>query len=433
MATIAGDEITEAIMEACLTDFQTAEALKRRLGQEETLKYINILGYDAEISGDALYKQIRPAIEQLVRVVAERVAVTNHKPPAALFLVGGGSQLPNLCAMVAGELGMEENRVAVGGMANMKKQAVSAEQIFGPEFATPLGIAITASRREKDEAFTVTVNQDKVPMLGAWEMTVLDALQLAGYKYSKIMGRAGRMLIFELDGERRSRRGGLPGASVVTRNGQPCALGDKVIPGDLLVFEPAVAGKDAVLTVEEVAGEQKPLALRVNGISYTAGHFTQVNGRPAAPGQLVRSMDAIFHRSIQTVDDLCGDLELNLDLYEIFVNGKKESGAYLLNDEDNVETRLRADKTEAPRQTSRQAPAGAAGKEPSLISLNGAPLYLPAKENDESYYVVDMFSHVDMDLKNPSGTLVLTVNGREASFVQALREGDEVVIRWADD
>ena len=343
MATVAGDEVTEAIMEACLVDFDTAEGLKRKLGETGSIRYTNILGYEGETDGESLYQQIMPTIRHLVEVVGEKVSGVNKRPPAAVFLVGGGSQLPGLCAMVAKELGMEENRVAVGGGANMHKQATSDDAIFGPEYATPLGIAITAGQRDTDEAFAFSVNGETVPMLGVWEMTVLDALQLAGFKYGQIMGRAGRSLIYTVNGERHARRGGLPTASVITCNGNACALGDKIAPGDQILFEPAVIGADASLSVEEVSGEQDPLYIWVNGINYPVGRFLMVNGRPAEAGQHVRSMDVIRQKAVLTVEDLCSDLEINLSLYEIFVNDAPEMGDYALASGDYVETRLRGD------------------------------------------------------------------------------------------
>ena len=438
MATVAGDEITEAIMEACLSDFHTAEELKRKLGDRERITYTNILDYRVETSGESLYQQVKPAVDHLVYVICERIGDINKKAPAAVFLVGGGSRLPNLCAMVAGELGMEESRVAVGGSANMRKQADSAEDIYGPEFATPLGIAITAAQRERDEAFTFSVNQEKVPMLGVWEMTVLDALQLAGYRYGQIMGRAGRTLIYELDGERRSRRGGLPGSSVVYINGNPCSIGDKVAPGDQLLFQPAATGKDAALTLEEAAGDLYPLSLRVNGVNYAAGRMALINGRPAPSGQNIRSMDVISRKSILTLEDLYGDLELERELYEIFINDALPSAGYALKDGDEVETRLRGESRGLPADMSHD-PGSAGGIEAAvpgrtlLVYLNGEALDLKPKEDGAPHCFVDMFTYVNIDMKIPHGDLIQTVNGREAAYMLELADGDEIMIRWSED
>ncbi len=369
MATVAGDEITEAIMESCLVDFQTAEELKRQLGHEGLLSYTNILGFPMEISSSDLYSQIQTVIEHLAQVIADKILAINKKPPAAVFLVGGASQVPHLRQLAAKKLGMEENRVAVGGSMNMKKMVESAEEVFGPEFATPVGIALTASLREREKAFSLMVNEEKVPLLGGWEMTVLDALQLAGYKYSQIMGRAGHSLIYEVNSQRRSKRGGLPQGAVIFCNGQPAALGDSVGPGDRIEFQPAVNGVDANLAIEDLEGTLNAVSVIINGINFTAGTTAYVNGRLAAPGQLIRSMDSIKWKTIITLDDLCQDLKINLQLYEIFVNDKKESGLYMLNKGDNIETRLRKENRsiQLAEEVAEAAPANLANKEEASV------------------------------------------------------------------
>ena len=460
MATVAGDEITEAIMEECLADFSTAEELKRKLGDPRPMAFTNILGYASEIQGDVLYQRIMPAVANMVKVLGEKVSGINGRPPAAVFLVGGGSRLPDLCAMVAKELGMEENRIAVGGSANMMKQASAQEDIFGPEFATPLGIAVTAGRQDKDDTFHVLVNGERIAMPGAWEMSVQDALLLAGYKYGQIMGRTGKTLIYEIDGERRFKRGGLPGVALITHNGSPCALGDLIVPGDQVVFQPPAAGEDAVLSLEEAGGPQAPLTIRVNGVPYPAGRCTLVNGRMAEPASLIRSMDVLRQIEVTSIDELCRDLNINLDLYEIYVNDRKAAGDAGLEDGDLVETRIRLDNigyepepqrfgTEESEEDEEGGEdlAGAYEEEsgqntfvppviygkPLQVYLNGKALLLPAKEEGEAHYFVDMFSYVDIDTKNPRGALVQTVNGKEASYVLELAEGDEIFIHWDAD
>ena len=356
MATVAGDEVTEAIMEFCLTDFRTAEDMKKMLGEAGPIPYTNILGFASAIDSADLYAGIKPAIQLMVDGIGERISSANLKAPAAVFLVGGGSQLPHLDAMVATALGLEESRVVVGGATHMRKQAVSTEDIFGPEFATPLGIAVTASERERDEAFSISVNEEKVSMLGAWDMTVLDALQMAGFKYEQIIGRAGRALIYVLNGERQAKRGGWPSASTISRNDEPCALSDKVEPGDKLLFVPALPGEDAALCIEEVTGPPAPIEVSINGIPFPAGRIVHVQGKLPEPGQAIKGMDEITWKALDTLGDLCRELDLREDLYEVRINGMKEKEGYALRMGDRVEIRLRADEPEAAQPGGAEQP-----------------------------------------------------------------------------
>ena len=83
---------------------------------------------------------------------------------------------------------MTESRVSVGGSSYMKKVVASDCDIFGSEYATPVGIALTAASGQGLDAFTVTINDTKLRLVDNWDMTLLDTLLISGVKYSQIMG-----------------------------------------------------------------------------------------------------------------------------------------------------------------------------------------------------------------------------------------------------
>ena len=64
-----------------------------------------------------------------------------------------------------------------------------------------------------------------------------------------------------------------------------------------------------------------------------------------------------------------------------------------------------------------------------LFYLNGSPLRLPRKKDGQPYYLMDMIEYSGIDLKNPAGTVKLTVNGMMGMFQQELRERDAIEIR----
>ncbi|MFQ9918685.1 MAG: cell division FtsA domain-containing protein [Flavonifractor plautii] len=55
MATVAGDEITEALMRACLVDFPTAEAMKLELGRSKSVSFTDILGLEQTLPAEELF------------------------------------------------------------------------------------------------------------------------------------------------------------------------------------------------------------------------------------------------------------------------------------------------------------------------------------------------------------------------------------------
>lgn len=144
MVTLAGDEITEALMRALLVDFRTAEAIKRDLWNGADLHYTDILGVENTTSYAAVYEVIQEPMRRLAEAIAAQVSSVNGGAPSAVFLAGGGSRLRELREEVAQCLGMEERRVSMAGN-HYAKSAFSEElDLERPEYATPLGIAISA-------------------------------------------------------------------------------------------------------------------------------------------------------------------------------------------------------------------------------------------------------------------------------------------------
>ncbi len=157
---------------------------------------------------------------------------------------------------MAKELAMEENRVAVGGSNYMKKMAVSDEEVFGPEYATPIGIALTAAKSGGQDFFTITFNKEQTHLPGSWDTSILGILQSKGYRYDQIIGRAGRVLSYRVNGERRIVRGGPQKQARIIKNGEPSTLYERVQPGDVVTFIPATQGKDAVLLLSDLLREE---------------------------------------------------------------------------------------------------------------------------------------------------------------------------------
>ena len=60
MATVAGDEITEALMNAFLVDFHTAERLKTSLESREPVVFTDILGLEQSATGAKRPPPVRP-------------------------------------------------------------------------------------------------------------------------------------------------------------------------------------------------------------------------------------------------------------------------------------------------------------------------------------------------------------------------------------
>lgn len=439
MATIAGDEITEAVMQEYLVDFQTAEKMKRCASAGAPIAYTNILGLELEEACGGFLEKLDPAVQELSETIAEKILEINGKPPSAVFLAGGGSQLPSLCARVAKALSLDEKRAAVGGANYMKRVVVSDADIFGPEFATPVGIALTAAAGLGTEAFSITVNGDRLHLAKGWDTTLLDALLLSGRQYSQIMGRAGKSVVFELNGERKTVRGGLPQPAEILLNGQPSSLTALVSSGDSITFQEARPGEDASPTLSSVLGGWDTFSVSFNGAEVPFGGLAEVNGAACGPEYLLQNMDSVRFRRLGALEELCRELGVNLQGCAFTVNGEPAMPETPLRAGDDIRAVPLAQGTRRTTETGPEAdpmppgPTPEAGQPPDApmtLFLNGQPIRMPAKPDGRARQFVDLFNYIDIDPQNPQGNIVLRLNGGEASYLEELHPGDEAEIRW---
>ena len=104
---------------------------------------------------------------------------------------------------------MEREKIAVGSGNYVEAEYIELPSGDGPEFATPIGIAITSALNLGEDGHFVYVNGTRTRLLSRNLNTVMDALLLSGYRQEDIIGRNGSSLSFTVNGRRRSIRGGI--------------------------------------------------------------------------------------------------------------------------------------------------------------------------------------------------------------------------------
>ncbi len=381
MATTAGDEITETLMRRFLIDFATAERMKMQLN-EASVSYRDILGLEQSVAGSEIQETLKSAAKALAQEIAQRVTGINGAPPSAMFLAGGGSKLLGLRELVAQELGMDERRVALAGN-NYDISAFSREyELNDPEFATPLGIAVSAGLGLISDSYRIMLNGKPAKLFRSGTLTVLDLLMMNGYTSADLVGRTGRTLSVTVDGQRLTFRGESAMPCTLRRNGEDTKPSALVYAGDSIEFTPAVPGASAERTPADLLGAD-----------YAGGVL--VNGRPAALDTPLRSGDQV----ISTV-------------------------AAVLPEEPEPEPE------EAPISwQSEEKTETSAIRKPLFLYLNGEPLVLPGKQDGGAYFLMDLLDRSGIDFETLDVPLVLQVNGADCPFTQELRHNDQVVIR----
>ncbi len=383
MATTAGDEITETLMRRFLIDFATAERMKMQL-DEAAVTYRDVLGLEQSVSGGEIRETLQSAAQNLAQEIAQRVTDINGAPPSAMFLAGGGSKLAGLRELVAGALGMDERRVALAGN-NYDISAFSREyDLNDPEFATPLGIAVSAGLGLISDSYRIMLNGKPAKLFRSGTLTVLDLLMMNGYTSADLVGRTGRTLSVTVDGQRLTFRGESAVPCILRRNGEDAKPSELVYAGDAIEFVPAVPGASAERTPADLLG-----------VDYAGGVL--INGRPA-------DLDTPLHSGDQVISTVSAPVP----------------------EEPEEEP---APEPEPWREEPARSGGGAVSRRPLFLYLNGEPLVLPGREDGGSYYLMDLLDRSGIDFETLDVPLVLQVNGADCPFTQELRNNDQVTIR----
>ena len=338
MATIAGDEITEEIIRTYLVDFNTAEQIKQKCTDSETeIEFSDILGIPHKIKASEIYKKITPSVETLAETICSSILEVNGGAPAAVFLVGGGSLIDGLPALVADKLGLDEARVAIGGGDFLKNVDENGAKL-GAEYVTPVGIAVTAVLEQGYDFSVITVNDKRVRAFDTKQLTVFEALNLAGYKSADIMGRSGRNLTYTLNGKRVVVKGSGFAAAEVYVNDKPASVISNITQGDRIRFVPAASGENAKATLADAInyGRFASGSVEFCGAKHKLGLRVTVNGVLQNKDYEIQPLDNIETSGIVTLGDLIQSLDIELDGVEYLVNGQAADESYVLSDGDMI-------------------------------------------------------------------------------------------------
>jgi Ethanolamine utilization protein EutJ (predicted chaperonin) len=395
MATIAGDEITELLMRALLIDFTQAESLKMQMGDKGKISYTDILGLPHETTPEELRDMVAPAVTSLAKEIARRILELNDKIPSAVFLAGGGSKLIGLRERVAEELKIEPARVAIAGNHFEKNAFAEDFDLNDPEYATPLGIAISAGLGLINDSYVILLNGQPAKLFRSGVLIMRDILMMNGYRYADLIGKTGANLSFMLNGERQFFRGALATPALILLNGEAAELTDVVHAGDSIQFTPARQGADAVKTIADIAGKD------FSGVA-------TINGAAASPDQVIHGGD------------------------DVWIDGLGSFGGVRTVEEPDAAPKPKAPAPEPAKPAAAPAAEKPAEKETAAnlsITLNDVPVLLPPKPNGEPYYLMDMLEFSGIDFDHIDKPVELLVNGLPGQFSQILVNNDVVSIR----
>ena len=428
MATTAGDEITETIMKELLVDFNTAELLKT--SSEKEISYKNILLADCKISHQQVMKIIEPAARDLAKVIASEILTANAKPPQAVFLVGGGSKLEGLSALVAEELKIDPAKVITGRRELLRGIIAPESMTLGAEHTTPIGIAISSGEGVSYDFTTITVNGRKLRALDTNRLTVFELMSFAKLTPEDMIAPTGKSISFTISGEKITLRGEPAKPSEIIVNGEPASLNTVVTKGDEVTITPAEKGADGMARLSDYYDMSlvRSCTVTLFGQKRRAGRYILINGREIVADRRIWDGDEVEFVEMETLGklvEICGIKE------SVLLNGKRVSPEVLLQSGDvityeNTENAPEPKPAPAAISTPVQQEPAQIGRR---ITVNGIETEFPARSDGSAPIFLDVaaaFSDDPTELLASATTI--TVNGKIARLDEEIRNGDVIVI-----
>lgn len=495
MVPQAGDELTECLCQNYLVDFNTGEKIKIALSSgKSTISFTDIMKIKHNVSKDEVYQKLEETIRALAETISNKILEYNKKAPNAVFLVGGGSRIKGLAELIAKNLNLPAERVAVRSRDVIRNIQYCDRKLNGPESITPYGIAITSQIYSGKDFMTVSVNDKKIKLFNSKKLTVGDALLLYGFDASQLIGRTGKSISFYVDGEMRTVRGGYGTSAEIYLNGKPSSIDTVISYGDKISVTPAVDGKNASVRLSDIIGDRPSGIVRLNGNPVNISATVLINGTEAGTDTQINDGDRITISQIRTLGDLTDAAGIDAKSCRITVNGMNVTDRrYVLKNGDDIIWSYELEKSTAEQEEI--IPQPITSTDPSVdmtdademensalthgygtinYSKNLKPSIFreekkagaeqdpvqkeeqPAEQKTDSetavdaddikvtvngkiiylknkktkYIFVDIFNYIDFDLTKPKGNIMLKLNGRNASFTDEIHYGDVIDIYW---
>ncbi|MBU5675383.1 pilus assembly protein PilM [Alkaliphilus sp. MSJ-5] len=426
MTASAGDDITEEISRCYLLDFDTAENLKINLCKEKIQKFSDIVGIPYEIESEEILKKIESAIKKVAKLIASNIIEQNGKSPSAVFLIGGGSQIPYLNTFIAKELNLPEERVVVRGIETIKNTVLIREPISGPEYITPIGILAKAVNNQELDFIEIYINGQRSKLFQTKKLKVKDALVLAGFNPRKLIPKRGKSINIILNDNNRTLYGEYGEVAEILINGKASNIESSIKDGDIIKVHPAEEGQPATYLLKDIVPLEDEIF--INGESTLQVYNCTINNEKAEGDIIIKEDDNIQYCRIESIENLCTYMDVSYDEYIIKINDKIASLDEKIRHKDyvSIEKKVIVNNLQEVKENSKEQLQ--LTKESILVKCNDSLVEIPKKNGGVIF--VDIFDYIDFDRSTVQGKLVLLLNGHDANYTDFIETGDEIKVYW---
>lgn len=459
MIPMAGDEITELIVQHYLVDFKTAEMIKLTSGVADEITYKDIMLIEHTIPAKEVWELTEPVVDKMTTEVANKIKELNaDKSVSAAFIVGGGGKIHGYTEMLAQKLDLPKERVALRGEEVLQEVTFEQTEIKkDPLLVTPIGICLNYYD-QKNNFIMVKLNGERIKLYDNNKLTIVDAALQAGFPNEDLFPKRGKEIHYTVNGVNRVARGEAGESATIYMNDKLVGINTPLEPNSEIVITKSTQGDDAVMTIGKLEEFQSStVSFFVNGKNIICPKFVEVNGSLEAEDYEIQEGDVIDTRAFYTVGQLMEFMDVEVDEEcEILVNNRIADMDTLVYENFSVEWRTIDFASAASEADGEKAVPHGNGVNDGLrvevadenmeseeeieeeekehdieIFINDTPVTLSGKAN---YIFVDLFNFYEFDLTSSRGRAIITkVNGEDAEFSAELKEGDQIQLAWKEN
>ena len=429
MVPIAGDEITEALMETFLLDFTVAEEVKRKLNSGKDIKFVDILGMSNTLKATDIVENIVPQVKNLAAKIAEKIISLSPKPVQAVLCIGGGSLTPKIPELLADALGLSRQRVAIRGREVVSEVVGNTKKMVGPEVITPLGIGVSAIRGKKLGFGQVWMNGKSYRIFDLDQLKVSDALLAAGFDLKRYLPKPGMALSFTLNNRITIVKGATGEVGKIILNGMPAGLDTPVNNGDKINYVEAINGEDASAKLKDIVPKLQSKIVLVNEKNLNVNEIVTVNGKEVTLEEELEDLAEIRTFMPETVCEVLEAVGYNIDWnkHSVTLNGQIVNPTAQVWEGDQI----KINQKEVVREKVIEETID------NLLPSKSFKIYVNGEEktldtNKDELIFVDIFNFVQFSPNppTPGAELILEHNGIKANFTTPIRSSDRLTIKW---
>lgn len=451
MIPLAGDELTDLIVQNYLVDFKTAEQIKLASGSGEPITYKDIMLIEHTIPAEEVWELTAPVVDRMTSAVAAKIKELNgDKSVSAAFIVGGGGKIHGYTEMLAEKLSIVKERVALRGEEVLQEVHFEQEGIKkDPLLVTPIGICLNYYDQH-NSFIMVHINGERIKLYNNSKLTIMDAALQAGFQNEDLFPKRGKEIHYTVNGVNRVIRGVAGESAIITMNGKQVGITAPLEPNAEIEIVLSTRGEDAVRQVnqlEEFQGQE--VCFIVNGKKIVCPKFVEVNGKLEPGTYEIKDGDRVETRPFYTVAQVAEFMDVKIDMtQEVRVNNLEVGTDALVYDNFSIEwsTLDFAAEKQPAEQTDKEEPDVITEAEKTeeaeeqladveriknvQVYVNGTPVLLEGKSE---YIFVDIFDFYAFDLNAGNGRAIITkLNGENAQFTAVLKEGDRIELAWKE-